>query len=108
MHSATDLILLLLAAVAGSALFGPSLLLASWLTRRSDPSLWNRLISRARTRVGRVIYVLGLISGVVYVILDPDGRLAALRDLALFFALDLLGAFALSWRHRKDAAKVPD
>jgi len=52
--------------------------------------------------------VLGLISGVVYVILDPDGRLAALRDLALFFALDLLGAFALSWRHRKDAAKVPD
>jgi len=102
MHSATDVILALLAAVAAGALFGPSILLASWLTHSSDPRLWNRVISRARTRVGRGIYVLGLISGVAYVALDPDGKVAALRDLTLFFALGLLPAFALTWRHRKD------
>ena len=101
MHSATDVLLALLAAVAASVLFGPSLLLTSWLVRHADPSLWNRVSSRARTRGGRVIYVLGLMSGVAYVVLDPDGKVAALRDLALFFALGLLPAFALTWRYRK-------
>lgn len=104
MHSATDLISLLLAAVTTGAFFGPSLLLASWLARRSAPRLWRRVTSRARTRVGRFIYVLGLASGIAYVLLDPSGKSTALRDLTFLFVITLLPAFAMTWRSRKDEA----
>ncbi len=102
MHSTTDLILLLLAATTTGAFFGPALLLASWLARHSAPKFWGRVTSRARTRVSRFIFLLGLVSGIAYLLLDPNGKLIALEELTGFFVIMLLSAFALTWRSRKD------